>query len=88
MRNPDQPRRDVSLAGRLVRYWRTKRGLSRASLASLIGVSRPAVVQWETGKTAPREERLDDIASVLNLTLEEFYRGERDMEAELAGASG
>ncbi len=38
----------------LIKKLRTRLGLTQAQLAGLIGVSTPAVVFWESGRSAPR----------------------------------
>lgn len=40
-------------------------GLTQDELASKIGISRPSVVQWETGKASPKGARLNLIADIL-----------------------
>jgi transcriptional regulator with XRE-family HTH domain len=47
---------------------RTKRGLSQAKLAELVGVEQPTVQRWETGNRMPDLESLNALASVLGVS--------------------
>ena len=68
---------EPSNTGRLIAYWRGLRGISRATLAEMIGVTRPAVIQWETGKTAPTDANVRAVASAFGLDMAAFYAAER-----------
>lgn len=63
--------------GTLIRHWREIRGLSRTELARMVGVSRPAVIQWETGKTSPTDSNVRAVAAALGLDMVAFYSAER-----------
>jgi transcriptional regulator with XRE-family HTH domain len=47
-----------SVFGQLILTLRTNIGLTQASLAERIGVSRRAVAEWEAGSAYPKAERL------------------------------
>lgn len=49
--------------------------LSQVSLARLVGVDQSTVALWETDKTQPREDKLQDVARVLFLTPEYMRYG-------------
>lgn len=49
---------------------RERRGLTRAALAHLIGVSRPTLWAWETGKGQPRAENFAALADALAVSAE------------------
>lgn len=49
---------------------RSRRGLTRAALAHLIGVSRPTLWAWETGKGQPRAQNLEALAEALAVSAE------------------
>jgi transcriptional regulator with XRE-family HTH domain len=72
---------EPSLTGRLIRYHRVKRGWTPAELAELIGVSRPAVVQWESGDTSPSDEHTTAAVAAFGLTHAGFYAAERHLAA-------
>ena len=52
---------------------RLSRGLSLADLANLVGVSKQAISQYETGKNKPLDSTLNRIASVLRYSAD-FFR--------------
>ena len=39
----------------------------------MMGVSRPAVVKWETGKSAPRSDKLPLLAQILGVEVGQLY---------------
>ena len=43
----------------------------------MVGVSRPAVIQWETGKTSPTDSNVRAVAAALGLDMVAFYSAER-----------
>lgn len=79
---------EPSVTGRLIAYWRGVRGLSRAQLAAAIGVSRPAVIQWETGKTSPTDANVRAAAAAFGLDMVAFYSAERQLASSKVAASG
>lgn len=54
--------------GERIGLLREKHGYSPDFFAELIGVSRPTVVNWESGKRSPEHEKLILIALELNTT--------------------
>jgi transcriptional regulator with XRE-family HTH domain len=58
--------------GRRLRELREAAGLSQDQIASIAGVSRNAVSQWESDKTRPSTSRLGLIARTLNVAVEEL----------------
>ena len=69
----------------LVTYWRKRRKLSRAELALLVGISRPAVVQWETGVTTPSDSNLQALCDALGVTRSQFFAAEQRLSVPKAG---
>ena len=55
---------------------RQAKGLAQWQLAEMIGVKQGSIAQWETGKTAPRFERLADIAEALECTVDDLIKKE------------
>jgi transcriptional regulator with XRE-family HTH domain len=51
---------------------RKARGLTLASIAQTLGVSKPTVWAWEQGKAKPVENRLEALAEILGVTREEL----------------
>lgn len=59
-----------------IREAREQAGLSQTELARLLGVTRSACSQWESEQgTAPRRERLVQLASVLDVSFEWLATG-------------
>ncbi len=54
----------------VIRQARAKKGLSQQGLARLLGISGPAIAQWETGKHKPALALLPQLAEVLECPLE------------------
>ena len=61
--------------GRRLSELREKRGLSQAQLADMAGISRAHLSQIENGAVAVRINTLYEIAKVLELKMEELFRG-------------
>lgn len=51
------------------RLARESAGLTQAELASVLGVSRPAVTRWENGTREPRDDKRVAYAQVLRTLL-------------------
>jgi transcriptional regulator with XRE-family HTH domain len=63
----------VELSERITR-WREWAGLTQAALASKIGISAPAVSQWEIKEgTTPTTENLRKIAEACKVSLRVFW---------------
>lgn len=58
--------------GRRLERLRRQRGLTLAHFADAIGVSKPTVWAWESGRYRPRSHRLAAIAEALGVDLEEL----------------
>lgn len=58
--------------GERLRELREEAKLSQAKLADLVGVSRNAVSQWESGETQPSSRRLASIAKALKVPVDSF----------------
>ena len=62
-----------------IRTWREAKGLSRAELAEVVGVTPAAVYQWEGGKSGtsktvlPSTSSINAITAALGISLERFY---------------
>lgn len=66
---------DQIKTGRLIRSLRTRRGVTQAELAQLIGVSDKAVSKWERGCGAPD---LSLLSQALGVDIEALFRGEME----------
>jgi transcriptional regulator with XRE-family HTH domain len=66
-----KPRRDIH--GRILQL-RRDRGLTQEQLANACGVDKTAVSHWEKGLSAPKSERIPQVASALGVTIDELYK--------------
>jgi transcriptional regulator with XRE-family HTH domain len=51
----------------IVKELRQRAGMQQKELASLVGVSRPTISEWEHGKKDPSGERLRKLADLFNV---------------------
>jgi transcriptional regulator with XRE-family HTH domain len=61
--------------GRRLSELREKRGLSQAQLADMAGIGRAHLSQIENGAVAARIDTLYAIAKVLELKMQELFKG-------------
>jgi len=69
--------------GTRVKELRTKKGISQQELAELLGVSRPAISQIETGGRKICAEELDSLAKIFNISVDSLLNKERGPEVIL-----
>lgn len=62
--------------GERIRYGRIKAGLSLRDLGEKLGITQTALNNYEKGFTTPDSSRLIQLAKVLNLPIEYFFRQE------------
>jgi len=70
---------EARLIGERIRQARKSRGLSQADLARRIGVSQPAIANWESGVHDPRRMTLAKLAETLDAPLDWFAAGDRSV---------
>ncbi len=58
-----------------IRRLRTRRGLSQAALASLMGIKPASVAEWELGDSRPAMHRLPKLAAVLGVSVTALVQG-------------
>lgn len=56
-----------------LRHFRTARGLTLRALARELNLNHMTVCNWELGRTAPRADRIQELADVLGITVAEFF---------------
>lgn len=59
---------------------RKKKSISLEDAGKAIGVSWQTVQQWENGKTAPKRQRLDDVANFYNVSINYLLHGTEDQK--------
>ena len=76
--------------GARIRESRERKTLSQSELARRLGVSQPAVSDWENGKTEPSVDNLRAMAVELDVWFEWIVtgRGQRDFAPEVQEARG
>ena len=76
MSQPQLQAQARSIGGR-IREARKSRGLSQADLARRVGVSQPAIANWESGIHDPRRITLSKLADALQTSLDWLAAGDR-----------
>lgn len=67
----------AKLFGQRVRELRIGRGLTLHDVASELGVSKSAIVYWESGRSFPRPRMLTSLATMLGTGVEFLLNGEK-----------
>lgn len=67
--------------GERVKARREKRGLDQSELASMLGISQPALSKIEAGVNDPRFCRIEDFANLLECSKAFLVEGEPDESA-------
>lgn len=73
--------------GERIRQARKQAGLNQSELASRVGVSQPAVANWESGVHDPRWVMLAKLADALSTSLDWLAEGARSPEERDKGAA-
>lgn len=68
--------------GKLIRDLRTEKNMKQKELADLLHVSAAAVSKWENGHGFPDISILGDLCRILNISIEELMKGERNIMTE------
>lgn len=58
-----------------IKRYREEKGWSQRELAEKLGVKQSAVGMWESGRNNPEYGRLEEIASVFGITIDELING-------------
>lgn len=58
--------------GSVVRTRRVQKGWTQKDLANVLGVHRPYISRWETGRSMPTIDALKRLCEVLELSAEEL----------------
>ena len=64
--------------GTTIAKTRKDRGITQVQLAEALGVHQSHITRWESDRVRPREKTLNELAKVLNTTVEELLVGGRD----------
>lgn len=77
----------LSSIGDRIRHARKSAGLNQAALAARVGVTQPAVANWESGVHDPRRMMLAKLADALSVSLEWLAEGQRSASERDKGAA-
>ena len=70
--------------GKAIVQLRKEKGLTQKELADNLNVSDKAVSRWETGKNYPDIETLQQLATVLDVSVNDLLSGELKLAKRLA----
>lgn len=68
---------DQEKIGKLIAKCRKEKNMTQVELADKLGVTDKAVSKWETGRCLPDVSLYKDLCSILGITLNEFFVGEK-----------
>ena len=67
-----------------IRELRKAQKLSQQELATKLGVDRSTIAKWETGTNSPRIDKLRQLATVLNCSLDDLVSGKIAHQSKLS----
>lgn len=70
--------------GKFIAICRKEHGMTQVQFAEKLGVTNKAVSKWETGKCLPDAALFDDICVLLDITMNEFFAGEKISDEDIA----
>lgn len=82
-----EPAPILNSIGDRIRHARKSAGLNQAALAARVGVTQPAVANWESGVHDPRRMMLAKLGEALSVSLEWLAEGARSAEERDKGAA-
>ena len=68
---------DKMKTGTLIKEARIKKNYTQTELGDLLGVTNKAVSRWEKGKSFPDVELLENLATTLDLRIQDIVTGKR-----------
>lgn len=74
---------DAKKIGEAIRMARVKRRMSQGTLAELVGVTKPAISNWECGKTSLKAEYFLKVVEILELE-NEFFKKKPSKPVDIA----
>lgn len=73
--------------GKFIVECRKEKNLTQEQLAERIGTSSKSVSRWENGKTMPDYTIIEDLTKILDISINEFFYGERIPEDKVESVS-
>lgn len=68
--------------GKFIAECRKQKNLTQEQLSEILGVSSKSVSRWENGKTLPDYTIWDSLFNALDISINEFYYGEKMIEQD------
>lgn len=72
---------DQGKIGKFISTMRKQRGMTQEQLGEKLGVTNKTISRWETGKYMPDIDKLQELSSVLGISIDELLAGERIEDA-------
>ena len=73
---------DKKKTGNLIKESRAKKNYTQSELGDLLGVSNKAVSRWENGESFPDVGILENLASVLDIRIQDIVTGDKEVNDE------
>lgn len=61
---------------------RRRKGITQKDLAKAIGISKSAVYKWGKSSNLPSLENIENVCTVFNITVEQFFNGLKSEHGE------
>ncbi len=71
---------DLQKMGKFIAETRKSKGLTQSQLGEQLGLSGKAISKWERGLSAPDISLLNELSSILDVSISEILSGERSKE--------
>lgn len=68
--------------GEKLKEYRKRKGWNQEDLAKQSGYSRSSIINWETGKRAPRTVDIEQLAQILGVSIHDLLDGQSGTENE------
>lgn len=65
--------------GERINYYRQLKGYTAKELGKLLGVSGATVSQWQTNKTSPRPDKVQELANIFDIDVTELLEGKESL---------
>ena len=73
--------------GKFIVKCRKEKNLTQEQLAEVLGTSSKSVSRWENGKTMPDYTVIEDLTKIFDISVNEFFYGERISKDKLERVS-
>ena len=62
--------------GKAIARYRKKKAMTQMDLASAMNVHQSQIARWETGRSFPRKEYLEELSDALDVSVEQLFHSE------------